>query len=126
MSILISILLILSFKTFASEERAQNLLFAKDIRDLKSKIHLYSESKKLQTKCEFELLNNLVPKSCYRLKLDGTKLEVIDQACEKASYNMKEEVGLEHLSKTCQAFVNKKNKDIRYRQEETQPEKLIK
>lgn len=125
MTILMTILIALNCKASILDERAQNLLQAKDIKDLKIKIHLLSESRKLEAGCEFELSNVLVPKSCYRLKLDMSKKEVVDKACEKAAHLMKDEVKTTGLSKPCAEFINKKNKDIRYSQEEAHPEELI-
>lgn len=125
MSILWISLMVLSCMASTLDQRANSLLYAKDSRDLKIKIHKYEVSKKLESKCEFELLNTLVPKSCYKLRLSHKKIEILNQACERASYIMKEEVDLAGLSESCSKAVNKKNKDIRYRREETQPEELM-
>jgi hypothetical protein len=124
MSILLSILISLNVMA-SNDERALNLLNATNVKDLKMKIRSYSESKKLENKCAFELSSKLIPKSCYRLKLSAQKIEVIDQACERASIIMKEEVNLKGLSKNCSEFVDKKNKDIRYSNEEADPKKFV-
>lgn len=125
MIILLSFLISFQAMASASDDRAANLLTAKSVKDLKIKAHVFGEFKKYETKCEFELSNTLVPKSCYQLKLTPAKINVVDQACERASYIMKEEVSIHGLSKICANFVDKKNKDLRYSREETMPEKYI-
>lgn len=125
MTMFMAMIIALSCKASILDERAQNLLQARDIKDLKIKIHLLSESRELAAKCGFELSNVLIPKSCYRLKLNASKKEVVDKACEKAANIMKEEVRATGLSKLCAQFINKKNKDIRYSKEESHPEELI-
>ncbi len=81
--------------------------------------------KKTEVACGFELSSEMIPKSCYRLKHTKEKVEIIDQACERASLKMKEPVSLVGLSKRCADFVNKKNKDIQYTQSEASPEDVL-
>jgi hypothetical protein len=125
MSILMSIILVLSCEASSLDEKAQMLLSTKDLKTLKIKINSFNESEKLRAHCNFELSNARVPTSCYKLKLSQDRNEVIDKACEKASYIMKEEVPLRALSSKCLSFVAKKNKDLRYSKEEKSPEKYI-
>lgn len=121
------ILVLISFgaKGSSLDDRAQMLLFAKDPKSLKMKINSMNGHKKTEVACEFELSSEMIPRSCYRLKLAKEKVEIIDQACERASLKMNEPVNLAGLSKRCADFVNKKNKDIQYTQSEASPEDIL-
>lgn len=125
MSMLMAILMVMNCKASYQQERAQTLLYAKDSKIMKMKINSLSESEKLKTKCDYELSQNLVPASCYKLSLPKEKIVVIDQACERASIIMKEEVQVSRLSAKCKDFVSKKNKDLRYSKEEESPEEIL-
>lgn len=108
-----------------SDDRAMMLLHAKDAKSFKTKINSINNERKKRAACDFELTHNQIPKSCYSLKLSPERKEIIDQACELASYKMKEEVGVVGLSKACAEFVNKKNKDIQYSQAEKDPGQFL-
>lgn len=120
------VLLVLSLASASTlDERAHMLLHAKDSRSLKAQIHSIENSKRLEAACDFELIHQQVPKSCYSLKLTAEKREVVDQACERASFKMVEPVKTDGLSKTCAEFVNEKNKDIQYSQSESDPGQFL-
>lgn len=121
------LLMIMTFSAHAStlDDRAQMLLNAKDPKALKMKINSLNGLKKTEVACEFELSSDQIPKSCYRLKLPKDKMEIVDQACERASIKMKESVEIKGLSKSCADFVNKKNKDIQYSQSEENPGEFL-
>jgi len=107
------------------DERAHMLLRAKDSKSLKAKIHSMDNLKRAEAACDFELIHQQVPKSCYSLRLTAEKKEVVDQACERASLKMVEPVKISGLSKACADFVNKKNKDIQYSQSESDPGQFL-
>lgn len=107
------------------DERAHMLLHAKNSKTLKAKINSMENLKRAAAACDFELTHHQVPKSCYSLKLTAEKKEVVDQACERATFKMVEPVKTGGLSKTCAEFVNKKNKDIQYSQSESDPGQFL-
>jgi hypothetical protein len=125
MSIFMSILMVLSCKAALQEERGHMLLNAKNPKVFRIKIKAFAEQRRLKSACEFELSENIVPKSCYRLNFSKEKIQVIDKACERASYIMKEEIETNFLSQSCATFIKKKNEDLRYSKEEETPGRYI-
>jgi hypothetical protein len=126
MTIFMTILMVvLNCKASILDDRALMLLNARDPNVLKIKIKAMSESNKLKARCDFELSETLIPESCYRLRLPKEKTQVIDKACERASYIMKEEMEIKSLSPKCAEYVGKKNKDLKYSKEESTPENYI-
>lgn len=107
------------------DHRAQMLLSVKSHKEFKIKTQSYNELQKIESSCEFELSNTLVPKSCYKLKLSKEKIQVVDQACERAVRVMKEEVSVRGLSPFCADLVNKRNGDLRYNKVEESPEQFV-
>lgn len=123
---MLTILIVLSLASASGlDERAHILLHAKDSKSLKLKIHSMENTKRVEAACDFELIHQQVPKSCYRLKLSLEKKEIVDQACERASLKMMESIETGGLSKICAEFVNKKNKDIQYSQSESDPGQFL-
>jgi hypothetical protein len=125
MSILLSLLFALNCSASIQDDRAEMLLNAQDVKTLKTKGKSFEEYKILHEKCDFELSHTLVPKSCYKLQLSKEKNQVIDKACERASYIMTEEMATTALSPRCARLIGKKNLDIKYSKEEDSPEKYI-
>ena len=107
------------------DSKAWALLNAKSNKALQSTVVSYNKKKELQTKCDFELEHNLIPRACYGLKLSQDKIRIIDLACEKASKLMTEVSETKGLSDFCSKTIEKKNLDLRYAKEETDPGSII-
>lgn len=105
----------------AQDDRSLMLLNVKDIKTLKAKSMAFENTAKLKTACEFELEKNLIPKSCYLLKLSKDKIAAVDEACERSSMQMKNSMPLKGLSSKCSGFVQKKNADLKYTEAEVSP-----
>jgi hypothetical protein len=119
------IIYIVSAQASHLDEKAQALLKAKNVKVLNQELQLLETKKQKEVLCEFELSNQIVPRTCYAMKLTKQKLEVIDQACERAVLNMKSTVLESGLSTNCKKWVQKKNQDIQYSQNEEFVEQVV-